>query len=70
MSWMGKPCPFTIPVVCFIHVFDQTLAEQLYSDKRLLFEPHFAAFSVLWSVDSNIALAEQEELGIAAPRVQ
>ena len=24
------------PVVCFIHVFDQSLAEQLYSDKRLL----------------------------------
>ena len=23
-----------IPVVCFIHVFDQTLAEQLYRDKR------------------------------------
>ena len=24
------------PVVCFIHVFDQTLAEQLYRDKGLL----------------------------------
>ena len=24
------------PVVCFIHVFDQTLAEQLYCDKVLL----------------------------------
>ena len=24
------------PVVCFIHVFDQTLAEQLYRDKDLL----------------------------------
>ena len=23
------------PVVCFIHVFDQTLAEQLYRDKDL-----------------------------------
>ena len=23
------------PVVCFIHVFDQTLAEQLYRDKGL-----------------------------------
>ena len=23
------------PVVCFIHVFDQTLAEQLYPDKGL-----------------------------------
>ena len=26
------------PVVCFIHVFDQTLAEQLYRDKGV-FEP-------------------------------
>ena len=25
------------PVVCFIHVFDQTLAEQLYLDKDLLY---------------------------------
>ena len=24
------------PVLCFIHVFDQTLAEQLYPDKGLL----------------------------------
>ena len=24
------------PVVCFIHVFDQTLAEQLYHDKDYL----------------------------------
>ena len=28
------------PVVCFINVFDQTLAEQLYRDKRL-FEARF-----------------------------
>ena len=28
-------CTYYFPVVCFIHVCDQTLAEQLYRDKGL-----------------------------------
>ena len=38
------------PVVCFIRVFDQTLEEQLYRDKGLLFEAYPGRlFAMEWS---------------------
>ena len=55
--WLGLGSFF--PVVCFIHVFDQTLPEQLYRDKRLFLvsravssyvsRDSFAISAVAWS---------------------
>ena len=43
-----------LPVVCFIHVFDHTLAEQLYCDKCLLVELSSGLYNIC--INSKICL--------------